>query len=169
MQIVGAQLLLEQPSMRYDILSFDDSQKLVYATHKTEPMFTGRGDLQVNMNWTLHCINFFRHHMVKQEAGTLFRTMTELHPFDRPSAWRDPLQEGSYPLSKHWKGTFSYLDNKELARIRGLVVSNTNGRQEQEIFEDKNIENGGNIQVSIHGQALNYDRISPHFTISTNS
>jgi hypothetical protein len=130
---------------KYDIISFDDSQKMVYARMKDEPMFSkSHGDLQVNMTWTLNCLSFFRHHMVREEAQSLYASMEALSASEWPSAWREPLKDGCYRLSKQWKGTYSYLDTSELARLRR---PNRKNRDPEAYFIDKNIEDGGKIQV----------------------
>lgn len=144
-QAMCAQLLFSMEAPKYDIISFEDSQKMVYARMADEPMFEGRGNIQVNMTWTLHCLSFFRHHMVREEAQSLFASMEALSIGDWPSAWREPLKEGCYPLSKRWKGTYSYLENSELSRLR--KPGGRKGQDPDEYFIDKNLENGGKIQV----------------------
>jgi hypothetical protein len=148
-QVMCAQLLfqLQMDGPKYDIYCFDESQRMVYAHHTLEPIFKGHGDLQVNMEWILHCMNFFRHHMIRPEAQSLYETMSDLEVGDRPSAWRAPLKDGSYPLSKHWKGTYSYLDPNELYRIRSRIGKKS--RHSEEIFVDKNIEEGEDGQIQV--------------------
>ena len=146
---MATQLLLEMPNMHYDILSFDDSQRAVYEAPANVPLFLGNGNLRVNMDWVLHSLNFFRHHMIKEEAHSLFHTMEALSVDEKPSAWREPLQTGSYALGRHWKGTYSYLDPAELRKIRKISKNIKKGKPSDEVFfEDKNIELGGKIQVS---------------------
>lgn len=169
-QIMCGQFLFELNNLKYDIYAFDESQKVVYAKSATFPLFDAYHT--VNMEWTLHCLNFFRHHMMKEDAMTLYSTMASMPIGDRPSAWRGPLKEGAYPLSKFWKGTYAYLDERELSRIRKLSKGKK-GRDSDGIwFEDKNIEHGGNIQVSLYGAEVvgfstrkpNYPRLYHHYS-----
>jgi len=162
-QVMCAQLLFSTEAPKYDIVSFEDSQRTVYARMTNVPMFTRQCNWQVNMTWTLHCLSFFRHHMVREEAESLYTSMEALDIGDWPSAWREPLKDGCYPLSKHWKGTYSYLDNSELSRLRR--PARRNSQFPAEYFVDKNIENGGKIQVcSIHCHLL-HGLIDAHKTL----
>lgn len=144
-QLICAQLLLQENVFKYSICSFEESQLLMYVHHITgkQPMFRHEsGGLRVNMDWALHCVNFFRHHIVGQEWGSLRQSMDELDVEERPSAWRTPLENGLSSFPRNWKGTYSYIEQAELDRIR------TQGNSEEH-FSDRNLEDGesANIQV----------------------
>jgi hypothetical protein len=127
------------------------SQKQVYASMKDMPIFIGQGKSNVNMEWTLHCLNFFRHHMMKEEIQSLHGLVSQLDVGDRPSAWRGPIQNGCYPLSRNWKGTYAYLEAEELKKIRRVTKGGKKHKKLDDIyFEDKNIESDGHIQVRLH-------------------
>ncbi|KAF2654384.1 hypothetical protein K491DRAFT_768939 [Lophiostoma macrostomum CBS 122681] len=148
-QIMCAQLMFEGDDLTYDIIAFDISQRAVYASMKHAPMFVGPGKSMVNMEWTLHCLNFFRHHMVKEEVQSLFHLMSQLEPGDKPSAWREPLRNGCYPLSRNWKGTYAYLEAEELTRIRKTAKGGRrNQKADDYLYMDKNVESDGQIQLS---------------------
>ncbi|KAH7114224.1 hypothetical protein B0J11DRAFT_496496 [Dendryphion nanum] len=137
-RIMCAQLMLEMDGPRYDILSFDDSQKLVYSHWRTEPIFYGHSTLHVNMKWVLHCLNFFRHHMIKEEAGTLRSTMIDQEDSQKPTAWRSIVEESSHAsaVSRHWKGTYAFIDPRELQQLR------SRRNNDDSIFVDQNIDQG---------------------------
>jgi hypothetical protein len=147
------QLLFELEYLKYDMFSFDDSQRMVYATSIEHPIFRDTSKEYVNMEWTLHCLNFFRHHMVKEDAHSLHDTMAKLPVGEKPSAWQAPLKHGVNAMGKYWKGTYAYLEQHELRQIRALSADRK-GRYENVFFEDKNIDFGGKIQVS-HCPELN--------------
>jgi hypothetical protein len=140
LQIMCAQLLFDV-DYKYDLKAFGDSQLAVYSSFEEQPIFLEHKTM-VNMDWTLHCLSFFRHHMVKPDVQTLYETMADLDPCDKPSAWRAPLKNGCAPLSKYWKGTYAYLESHELDRIRRTGNAGC-------YFEDKNVELGGHIQVGL--------------------
>ena len=138
-----AQFLFEYGQLKYDIYPFDDSQRMVYTSMRKVPLFYGEGKFLVNLDWVLHCMNFFRHHMMKEEAQSLYERIATLDKAEKPSAWREPLQDGCYPLSRYWKGTYSWLERDDMDLIRG-DKKRKNGEW---YFEDKNIQNDGCIQV----------------------
>ncbi|KAF2745527.1 hypothetical protein M011DRAFT_138892 [Sporormia fimetaria CBS 119925] len=139
-RLMVGQLMFHTEAPRYDICYFEDSQRAVYEHWNRAPIFTGDGDLQVNMEWALHCFNFFRHHMVREDVNSLYDAMAALEPGDRPSAWRNQISQGRSIMSRHWKGTYSYLTHEELRRLR------RDKEGSDEYFVDKNIDEGENIQ-----------------------
>ena len=70
------------------------------------------------------------------ELGTIGPSRAS-HP--HPSAWREQLKNGVQPLSKYWKGTYSFLDNSEVQKLRRQGP----GKQ---VYIDKNVDEG-KIQV----------------------
>lgn len=126
------------------MFAVEESQRAVYLPTNAAPLYTGPELKDVNMDWVLHCLNFFRHHMMEEEVATLFPAMEELSVTQKPSAWREPLRRGVQPLSKHWKGTYSYLESAEIERLRKLPAD----RVGDEYFCDKNVDEG---QVQVCG------------------
>ncbi|KAF2189704.1 hypothetical protein K469DRAFT_561995 [Zopfia rhizophila CBS 207.26] len=139
-QLMCAHFLFGQEKMSFNICPFDESQKAVYETAKVAPIFHGFNKQQVNMEWVLHCLNFFRYHMMDKVTATLRDTVAQMDATQKPYAWCSELQEGSYPLSKYWKGTYAYLDRHELDDIRSATVNEFG-------FIDRNVEPGGTIQT----------------------
>jgi hypothetical protein len=125
--------------LKHDIFAFDEAQHAVYQSALIAPLFPGTALTVVNMEWMLHAMNFFRHHMMNEDAQTLFNKIEELDVAQKPSAWREPLTQGAYPLSKYWRGTYSFLESLEVQRLRkqGPGV---------EVYIDKNVDEG-KIQV----------------------
>lgn len=120
-QLMCAQLLLQQNVFKYSICSFEESQKMVYMHHilGNKPLFHSSQDgLRVKMDWALHCVNFFRHHIVGQECSFLKDDIDDLPVEERPSAWRTPLVTGIPAWSRKWKGTYAFLKIPELRRMR---------------------------------------------------
>ncbi|OAL50663.1 hypothetical protein IQ07DRAFT_643897 [Pyrenochaeta sp. DS3sAY3a] len=115
------------------VFALDEAQYAVYRSAVNEPMFYD--DHQVNTNWLLQCMNFFRHYLLG--ADKLCTTFDELPAYQKPSPWTERLRDLQYsiPLSKHWKGTWARLSDEELDDIRGLEPCEM-GRY---IFDDLNI------------------------------
>jgi len=129
----------------YDIFGIEESQRMVYKATNAAPLYSGPRLTDVNMNWMLHCMQFFRNHMMNEDVATLDPAMELLTTGEKPSAWQGPLdQTGSYPLSSHWKGTYAFLDLAEIQKLRKLRPD----QFENAYFCDKNVDEG-KIQVSI--------------------
>ncbi|KAF1835515.1 hypothetical protein BDW02DRAFT_523110 [Decorospora gaudefroyi] len=131
-KLMCSQFIFDLSGLEHNIFAFEESQYAVYRSSIAAPLFTGTN---VNMEWIMHCMKFFRHHMMNEEAQTLFDKIQELDVSQKPSAWREPLRQGAYPLSKYWKGTYSFLDNKEVMRLRCQGPG-------EEVYIDKNVDEG---------------------------
>lgn len=141
-KLMCSHFLFELEDAKHNVFAVDQSQRAVYLSTNAAPIFRAPTFTEVNMEWILHCLHFFRHHMMNEEALTLYATMFDLSPTQRPSAWRVPLQPGSQPLGKNWKGTYSYLHSPEMKRLRNLSEEDVG----DEYFCDKNVDEG-KIQV----------------------
>jgi hypothetical protein len=60
------------------VLGIDESQKVVYAPTNIAPIYIGDKKNKVNMDWCLHCFNFFHFHMKNPDASLLHDQMEEL-------------------------------------------------------------------------------------------
>lgn len=143
LKLVCSHFLFEREDIKQDIFAIEQSQRVVYMTTQVAPLYKGPDRSDVNMEWFLHCLNFFRFHMVNAEIASLIDTMADLSPGQKPSAWRGGLKKGAYAMGRHWKGTYSFLDQREIQKLRALSEEDA----DQHHFIDKNVEEG-KIQVS---------------------
>jgi hypothetical protein len=121
----------------------EEAQQAVYAPTNQAPIFQGPQKDDINMEWLLHCMNFFRNYMTSETMGTMCSNIQDLPVGDKPSVWRTPLKEGCSPLGKHWKGTFAFLkSNEELEKFRGQSP-----KWQDVVFMDHYVDEG-KIQVS---------------------
>lgn len=134
--------LFELEGAQHNVFAIEESQQAVYLATNAAPIYLGPHFTDVNMEWVLHCLNFFRHHMATEDVGTLFESVNALPVTQKPSAWHAPLQQGAYPLGKHWKGTYSFLEAGEITKIRSLKPDQIGS----EFFSDKNVDEG-KVQV----------------------
>jgi hypothetical protein len=98
--------MLDEKIGTEDVYSFEVSQKAVYESAKVAPIFHGFNDLQVNMEWVLHALNFFRYHMMRESENTLYVPFHDLSGLQKPLAWKRKLQDGSHKLGGDWMGTY---------------------------------------------------------------
>jgi hypothetical protein len=141
-KLMLSQFLFELEGAKHNVFAFEETQRVVYMSSKATPLYRGLHSTELNMDWFLHCLSFFRHHMLNEEVGTLFNAVDELSAKQKPSAWQEPLRPGAYPLSSHWKGTYAFLDQPEIHKIRLLDEDQVG----DEYFSDKNVDEG-KIQV----------------------
>ena len=141
-RIICSCLLFEQDDMKYHVFAIEQLQRAAYAASNKAPIFEGLHLTEINMEWTMKCLDFFRYHMINEEASALTYAMEDLSPLQKPTAWQGTLKNGAVPLSKTWKGTYSFLDPKEQRKLRNLSDDNDS----MDYFSDKNIDEG-KIQV----------------------
>ncbi|KAL5389947.1 hypothetical protein DPSP01_002006 [Paraphaeosphaeria sporulosa] len=122
--------------------AIDDAQRAVYSSTNDAPLYLGHQKHVVNLDWVLQCLNFFRYYMTVPEASDLHDAMHELDDSQRPTAWDGALKSGSYVLGNHWRGTYAYLEHKDLKRFRQMIRQDRHG---DHILTDLNIDEG-NIQ-----------------------
>ncbi|XP_014555418.1 hypothetical protein COCVIDRAFT_38776 [Bipolaris victoriae FI3] len=133
-KLICSQFIFNLPGIEHNIFAFDESQFAVYQSTTEAPIFLDNYE-KVNLEWVLHSMNFFRHHMMNEEAQTLFYKIDELYATHKPSPWREPLRQGAYTLSRYWKGTYAFLDHSEVQRLRKQGPGH-------EIYIDKNVDEG---------------------------
>ena len=119
-QIVCAPMLLSfEPHLEKWILGFPQSQAVVYSTPTQWPIFTGSYGLDVNMDFVLHNINFWRYHMIQEFEHTLFQAFSELECDERPRWWTSNSLKSTTPkLGRHWKGSYAYIEREDMASMR---------------------------------------------------
>ncbi|KAE9976183.1 hypothetical protein EG328_002735 [Venturia inaequalis] len=143
------QLVLSALALRIEhrtVWSFDVSQRMAYMSMLAEPLFKGPSGTDVNIDWALHVVNFFRYHALRSEEGTLhgpWMDLTEQNDgLGLPQLMKAGLSNlGPASIGQNWKGTYAFLDRGEVRQIRNST------RGQGRLFQDKNIENGeGAIQ-----------------------
>lgn len=93
--------------MTPEVYGFEYSQKMVYECARRAPIFNRRH--QVNMEWVVHTINFFKYHMLRSEEHTLYGVYSALDDASRPKPWKQQLKPGLRELNGLWKGTYGRL------------------------------------------------------------
>ncbi|KAF1956167.1 hypothetical protein CC80DRAFT_472857 [Byssothecium circinans] len=128
----------------HGVVAIEESQQAVYAPTNLAPIFVGPKKNEVNMEWVLHCLNFFRYYMMNPDASALYDNLAEEALSQRPTPWEGPLKSGSYPLGNCWKGTYAYLDHKTLDKLRERSAnpSSKKAHDGEFMFEDLNIDEG---------------------------
>ena len=87
-----------------ETVCFPQSQQMAYSTAARQPMFDGRG--HINVELVLHIVNFFKYHFMRKEEQLCAPYMS-LSECERPQGWAKMLQDGPQRLGKHWKGCYS--------------------------------------------------------------
>jgi hypothetical protein len=141
-KIICSSLLFEHRDLKHHVFAIEQLQRAAYASTNKYPVYEGLNLTDVNMEWTMKCLDFFRYHMMNRDTFTLTDAMEDLSALQKPTAWQEPLKNGVIPLSKHWKGTYSFLDPKEQKKLRSL----SDDDDSDTYFSDKNIDEG-KIQV----------------------
>ncbi|KAK3671156.1 hypothetical protein LTR78_008957 [Recurvomyces mirabilis] len=102
-----------------DIIGFPQSQQVVYSTVLGQPIFAGCNSLDVNTEWVLHNLNFWRYHMLRESEATLAFAFKDLAHDELPRFWQKRLTHGGGDsLGKHWKGSYAYVGREDIGDIR---------------------------------------------------
>jgi hypothetical protein len=141
-KLMCSHFLFELEGAKQNVFAVEESQRIVYMATNSAPLYLGALKTVVNMEWILHCMHFFRHHMMNDEVATLSEVIEELSPRQKPSAWQEPLRKGSYALGNHWKGTYAFLESTEIHKLRRLSADQIGDTY----LCDKNIDEG-KVQV----------------------
>ena len=121
-RIMLSHFLLDGPRRPGTWFALDDAQKAVYAATNTAPIFTGPNRDVVNMEWILHCMNFFKFYMTSPDEKLFDLLEDDFGPSKRPTPWSEPLKSGTYPLTTRWYGTYSFMDHHPLALFRARTT-----------------------------------------------
>lgn len=146
-RLMCAHFLFDLEETKNNVFAIEESQKAVYAPTNLAPIYIGEKMEFVNMEWALHCLNFFRHHMTDPDTFSLFDTMQNLDVSQKPSPWRGPLKSDSNSLSNCWKGTYAFLEHEPLRRLRRLSGAKKRLTVDDIVFSDLNVDDG-RLQVS---------------------
>ncbi|KAH7095765.1 hypothetical protein FB567DRAFT_566409 [Paraphoma chrysanthemicola] len=137
-KLMCSHFLFQLEGAQHNVFAVEESQRVVYMATNSAPLYGGDDFTQVNMEWMLHCMHFFRHHMMNDEVASLFDAMDQLTPKQKPSAWQEPLRKGTHALGSHWKGTYAFLDVHEVLKLRKLPADEIGDHY----FCDKNVDEG---------------------------
>ncbi|KAF3043202.1 hypothetical protein E8E12_008394 [Didymella heteroderae] len=137
-KIVCSSLLFEHNDLKHHVFAIEQLQRAAYASTDKAPIYEGLNLTDVNMEWIIKCLDFFRYHMMNRDHFTLADAMEDLSALQKPTAWREPLKNGVLPLNKHWKGTYSFMDPKEQKKLRALPDHDDSDTY----FHDHNIDEG---------------------------
>ncbi|KAJ4338446.1 hypothetical protein N0V87_003989 [Didymella glomerata] len=137
-KIICSSMLFEHNDLKHHVFAIEQLQRAAYASTNKAPIFEGLNLTDVNMDWIMKCLDFFRYHMMNRENFTLADAMEDLSALQKPIAWQEPLKNGALPLSKHWKGTYSYMDPKEQKKLRALPDDDDSDTY----YHDHNIDEG---------------------------
>ncbi|CZT16774.1 uncharacterized protein RCC_02609 [Ramularia collo-cygni] len=103
-----------------DVSVFPSSQISAYTPAITQPIFQGCNGGSINMEWTIHQINFWKYHFTREAESTLFTDISELEGADFPKLWNSQLsQTGDPVLGENWKQISAFLSPDEIYTIRG--------------------------------------------------
>jgi hypothetical protein len=125
-----------------NVYDWYQSQRVVYAAVSKRPIFGGLNNMEVDTDWALHLINFFRGHMLPLvgSTSTMYPYFAELAPNERPQMWNGKLSNSPDQIGKWWKGTYAYIEQDEVVWIRNKTTWNR-------IFQDKNVDEEDSIQM----------------------
>ncbi|KAI9814399.1 MAG: hypothetical protein M1827_003255 [Pycnora praestabilis] len=110
-------------NLAFNAISYagDLSQKAVYEDNKMEPIFLGKSQGEVNVEWLLHVVNFFKYHMTCKEICTLLPIYEDLEDKEKPKAWKKKLERGVKKLGKSWKGSYGKETRADLYTLKTWI------------------------------------------------
>lgn len=142
--LAPAMLSLEFEHLR--TFQFPDSQLMAYGTAEKIPIFGGCNGLDINMEWVLHLLNFWKYHMLRAEENTLYHAYKQLEEDEMPRFWDRQLKSGGNVLGKRWKGSYAYVERDEIDDVRNSCGYETpvqdlfNGDADEGQFQDMRLE-----------------------------
>ncbi|EME88258.1 uncharacterized protein MYCFIDRAFT_76089 [Pseudocercospora fijiensis CIRAD86] len=116
------------------VWGFPESQQMAYATATERPIFKGCNGLDVDIEWCLHQINFWKYHMLREEECTLYEAYANLDIAERPHFWSSELtNNGRATVGKSWKGAYGFL-----TREQDIDVVRTGNNREIQVVDEFN-------------------------------
>ena len=119
--LMAVQILLAHLSfdltLKTRAFGFLESQIAVYAPPRIKPIFVGRDRTEVNLEWVLNALNFFKYYLTSPTAA-LEHEYKSLENWEKVQCWKRPLKDGATPLGKEWRGAYAYLDSEEIDVMR---------------------------------------------------
>lgn len=90
---------------------FFEAQNQAYKCFRKATLLRGPNNGQINLEWVLHIVNFFKYHLRHQLGHThdaLFaHSYLEPGAYPVPRAWPGRLRDQAQPVGKCWMGSFS--------------------------------------------------------------
>ncbi|KAF2094571.1 hypothetical protein NA57DRAFT_60599 [Rhizodiscina lignyota] len=141
-QLIALQLVLPHLNLGLELggialnptFGFHDSQKAVYETALSKLIFQN-GWNNIDVEWVMHCTNFFKYHLTSPDAQTAFQAFAEIPDEFHIKALEGGLHNEGHALGNKWMGTFAYLDQNELGALRRARANDN-----LDIFQDKHID-----------------------------
>ncbi|KAK1915549.1 hypothetical protein P3342_003359 [Pyrenophora teres f. teres] len=96
-KIVSFQLIFDIKGLTQKVFAFQETQFAVYRHHTLLNIFN-TNHKKANLQWFLHCMNFWRHQMKSPYMDTLYGVIEALDEENRPSAWREPITQDALEL-----------------------------------------------------------------------
>ena len=85
--------------------AFDVSQEWVYRRPHLEPIFRGKHKTEVNFDYLLHCVNFFKSHITDPGAALAPAYSVLAEDSETIGSWkRSPQANTATFLRKYWRG-----------------------------------------------------------------
>lgn len=128
------------------IADFDTSQYMAYCSAQSRPIFTGSKKTEIDFDWCLHLLNFWRCHFLRADEASLYSVYEALEDHERPQYWHSQLgnDNAAACIGKKWKGSYAYLDEQQLREVREgkseLVVDEFNGNDTRGGFQELTLE-----------------------------
>ena len=149
LQVLMAPSLLDPRPfpMGPQIADFAGSQFMAYSGAKEYPIFYGCNGTDVNFDWCLHQLNFWRNHLLREDEASLNSVYKNLEDHERPQYWHTLLQNNdSDYIGKKWKGSYAYVDRTVLREVRehrgevDHIIDEFNGSESKDGFQDLRLQ-----------------------------
>ncbi|KAK4543661.1 hypothetical protein LTR36_005306 [Oleoguttula mirabilis] len=144
--LAPAMLSLEYRHLLSSHFGYPQSQYTAYGTATEHPIFGGCNNLDINMEWVLHHLNFWKYHMVRRDEQTLYNAFKDLDDDETPRFWNQRLKTGGNKLGTYWKGCYAYVEREVILDIRaglgqdGMIQDEFNGEADEGSFQDLRLQ-----------------------------
>lgn len=97
---------------KLDTFNFAESQRIVYASALVQPIFRGRSREYANIDFALHCVNFFKTHLTCASEHTGYPEYSALAAGKRPQPYQPQAEKDVGRLGRNWIGTYGTLHSR---------------------------------------------------------
>lgn len=129
------------------IADFSTSQYMAYSGSKARPIFGGCNGMDIDFDWCLHNLNFWRNHLLCEDEASLNSIYKVLEDHERPQYWQTLLQHDSADyIGKKWKGSYAFLDTNKVQEVRDgagetdHIIDEFNGQETRGNFQDLTLQ-----------------------------